>query len=57
MGPYFIPGSPLDGKGKNGPAQYNCSWYAPGAAGGVNIDGGTAADPETGMIYVGGQTG
>ena len=57
MGPYFIPGSPLDGKGKNGPSQYNCSWYAPGAAGGVNIDGGTAADPETGMIYVGGQSG
>ena len=57
MGPYFIPGSPLDGKGKNGPAQYSCSWYAPGASGGVNIDGGTAADPETGMIYVGGQSG
>ena len=34
-----------------------CSWYAPGASGGVNIDGGTAADPETGMIYVGGQSG
>ncbi len=57
MGPYFIPGSPLDGKGKNGPAQYSCSWYAPGASGGVNIDGGTAADPETGMVYVGAQSG
>jgi quinoprotein glucose dehydrogenase len=57
MGPYFIPASPTDGKGKNGPAMYKCSWYAPGASGGVNIDGGTAADPETGMIYVGGQTG
>jgi quinoprotein glucose dehydrogenase len=57
MGPYFIPPSPLDGKGKNGPSEYTCSWYAPGAAGGVNIDGGTAADPETGMIYVGAQTG
>jgi quinoprotein glucose dehydrogenase len=57
MGPYFIPPSPADGKGKNGPAQYECSWYAPGAAGGVNIDGGTAADPETGMIYVGSQSG
>ena len=56
MGPYFIPGSPLDGKGKNGPAQYKCSWYSPGASGGVNIDGGTAADPVTGMIYVGSQT-
>jgi quinoprotein glucose dehydrogenase len=57
MGPYFIPGSPADGKGKNGPAEYNCSWYAPGASGGVNIDGGTAADPETGMVYVGSQSG
>jgi quinoprotein glucose dehydrogenase len=56
MGPYFIPASPADGKGKNGPT-LKCSWYAPGASGGVNIDGGTAADPETGMIYVGGQTG
>jgi quinoprotein glucose dehydrogenase len=57
MGPYFIPGSPLDGKGKNGPSQYKCSWYAPGASGGVNIDGGAAADPVTGMLYVGGQSG
>src|SRR5262249_52986527 len=58
MGPYFIPGSPLNGKARNGgAAEYTCSWYAPGASGGVNIDGGTAADPETGMIYVGGQTG
>jgi quinoprotein glucose dehydrogenase len=57
MGPYFIPGSPADGKGAHGPSKYKCSWYAPGASGGVNIDGGTAADPETGMIYVGGQSG
>ncbi|MFI5312130.1 MAG: PQQ-binding-like beta-propeller repeat protein [Gemmatimonadales bacterium] len=57
MGPYFIPASPTDGKGKNGPTEYKCSWYAPGASGGVNIDGGSAADPETGMIYVGAQTG
>src|SRR5262249_24336766 len=57
MGPYFIPGSPADGKDANGSAKYKCSWYAPGARGGVNIDGGTAADPETGMIYVGGQSG
>jgi quinoprotein glucose dehydrogenase len=56
MGPYFIPASPTDGKGKNGPTM-KCSWYAPGASGGVNIDGGAAADPETGMLYVGGQTG
>jgi len=57
MGPYFVPISPADGRGASGPAQYTCSWYAPGASGGVNIDGGTAADPETGMIYVGGQSG
>jgi quinoprotein glucose dehydrogenase len=57
MGPYFIPGSPADGKGAKGAAQYRCSWYAPGASGGVNIDGGAAADPETGMLYVGGQSG
>jgi quinoprotein glucose dehydrogenase len=57
MGPWFIPGSPLDGKGRNGPSEYTCSWYAPGASGGVNIDGGAAVDPETGMIYVGSQTG
>ncbi len=57
MGPYFIPPSPANGKGENGPSQYHCSWYAPGASGGVNIDGGAAADPETGMLYVGGQSG
>jgi quinoprotein glucose dehydrogenase len=57
MGPYYIPASPANGKGKTGPSQYKCSWYAPGAAGGVNIDGGAAADPETGMLYVGGQSG
>jgi quinoprotein glucose dehydrogenase len=57
MGPYYIPASPEDGKGAKGPSQYKCSWYAPGAAGGVNIDGGAAADPETGMLYVGGQSG
>jgi len=57
MGPYYIPASPADGKGKSGPSEYECSWYAPGAAGGVNIDGGAAADPETGMLYVGAQSG
>ncbi|MEO7084660.1 MAG: PQQ-binding-like beta-propeller repeat protein [Gemmatimonadaceae bacterium] len=58
MGPYFIPASPENGKAAGGKtAQYRCSWYAPGAAGGVNIDGGAAADPETGMLYVGGQSG
>jgi quinoprotein glucose dehydrogenase len=54
MGPYFIPASPTDG---SAPSGYKCSWYAPGASGGVNIDGGTAADPETGRIYVGSQSG
>ena len=54
MGPYFIPASPADG---SGPSHFDCSWYAPGASGGVNIDGGAAADPETGMLYVGGQSG
>jgi len=52
MGPYFIPGSATDGTSK-----LKCSWYAPGASGGVNIDGGGAVDPETGMLYVGSQTG
>ncbi|MGH7500881.1 MAG: PQQ-binding-like beta-propeller repeat protein [Longimicrobiales bacterium] len=54
MGPYYIPPSPMDGAES---AEYSCSWYAPGASGGVNIDGGAAADPETGMLYVAAQTG
>ena len=52
MGPYFIPPSAIDGT-----TPQHCSWYAPGASGGVNIDGGAAVDPETGMLYVGAQTG
>lgn len=52
MGPYFIPGSASDGKSAK-----TCSWYAPGASGGVNIDGGAAVDPETGMLYVAALTG
>jgi quinoprotein glucose dehydrogenase len=52
MGPYFIPPSATDGTSK-----YPCSWYAPGASGGVNIDGGASVDPETGLLYVGAQTG
>ena len=52
MGPYFIPGAAADGA--TGP---KCAWYAPGASGGVNIDGGGAVDPETGMIYIGSQSG
>ena len=54
MGPYYIPASLADGTGKSG---YRCSWYAPGAGGGVNIDGGAAADPESGMLYVGSISG
>ena len=54
MGPYFVPPAAADGKGSTG---LRCAWYAPGAAGGVNIDGGAAADPETGMLFVGGQSG
>ena len=49
MGPYYIPPSLADGSGKEGK---RCSWYAPGASGGVNIDGGATLDPETGMLYV-----
>ncbi len=52
MGPYYIPPSTNDGSSK-----LACSWYAPGANGGVNIFGGSAVDPETGMIYVGAQSG
>jgi quinoprotein glucose dehydrogenase len=54
MGPYYIPASPIDG---TAPSGFHCSWYAPGAAGGVNIDGGAAVDPETGMLYVASQAG
>ena len=54
MGPYFIPAQPGDGSAASG---LTCSWYAPGASGGVNIDGGAAADPETGLLYVAAQTG
>ncbi len=52
MGPYFIPPSATDGT-----SAFKCSWYAPGASGGVNIDGGAAVDPETGKLYVAAQTG
>ncbi|MES2523127.1 MAG: PQQ-binding-like beta-propeller repeat protein [Gemmatimonadota bacterium] len=53
MGPYYIPAAPATG-GKDG---LKCSWYAPGAAGGVNIDGGATVDVETGMMYVASQSG
>ncbi len=51
MGPYYIPG------GSTGSPQHKCAWYSPGASGGVNIDGGAAVDPETGMMYVAALTG
>ena len=54
MGPYFIPGTATDG---SSPTGLKCSWYSPGASGGVNIDGGAAVDPELGMLYVGSITG
>lgn len=53
MGPYYIPASLSDG---STPSGLRCSWYAPGAAGGVNIDGGASIDPETGMLYVASQS-
>jgi glucose dehydrogenase len=49
MGPYYIPAQPNDENAKSG---LRCSWYAPGASGGVNIDGGASFDPETGKLYV-----
>ena len=52
MGPHFVPPSALDGT-----TPQHCSWYAPGASGGVNIDGGAAVDPDTGLMYVASQTG
>jgi quinoprotein glucose dehydrogenase len=54
MGPYFVPPAANDGKDKTG---FKCAWYAPGASGGVNIDGGAAADPETGKLFVASITG
>ncbi|MBL0939561.1 MAG: PQQ-binding-like beta-propeller repeat protein [Gemmatimonadaceae bacterium] len=54
MGPYYIPPAAADGKDSSG---FRCAWYAPGASGGVNIDGGATHDPETGMIYVASITG
>jgi quinoprotein glucose dehydrogenase len=54
MGPYFIPPQPGDG---TAPSGLTCSWYAPGASGGVNIDGGAAVDPDSGLLYVAAQHG
>lgn len=54
MGPYYIPPAAGDGKDSTG---FRCAWYAPGASGGVNIDGGATHDPETGLLYVASITG
>jgi quinoprotein glucose dehydrogenase len=54
MGPYYIPPSLADASAPQG---VDCSWYAPGATGGVNINGGATVDPGTGMLYVGAITG
>ncbi len=54
MGPHFIPPAAADGKGSSG---FRCAWYAPGASGGVNIDGGATVDVETGMLFVASITG
>lgn len=54
MGPYYIPAANGD---STDPNEKHCSWYSPGASGGMNIDGGASIDPDTGMIYVASQTG
>ena len=54
MGPVLHSG--VSGR-RHGAERLDCSWYAPGASGGVNIDGGAAVDPETGMMYVAAQNG
>ncbi len=53
MGKHYIPAVVTDGSSATG---VSCAWYAPGAAGGVNIDGGASIDPETGMLYVASQS-
>jgi glucose dehydrogenase len=54
MGPYYIPPAAGDGRDST---RFRCAWYAPGASGGVNIDGGATHDPETGMLYLASITG
>jgi quinoprotein glucose dehydrogenase len=56
MGPYFVPAGRADDPNPK-PDSVDCGWYAPGASGGVNIDGGSAVDPETGLMYVASQSG
>lgn len=52
MGPLYTPTSRVDA-----PDHTRGTLQAPGANGGVNIMGGSAVDPETGMLYVASQSG
>jgi glucose dehydrogenase len=52
MGPLYTPVSRVDA-----PDGTTGTFQAPGANGGVNIMGGAAVDPETGMLYVASQGG
>ncbi|HEV8304754.1 MAG TPA: PQQ-binding-like beta-propeller repeat protein [Gemmatimonadales bacterium] len=52
MGPLYTPVSVVDAADGT-----KCTFQAPGANGGVNIMGGSAVDPETGMLYVASQGG
>ncbi|MGH7530488.1 MAG: PQQ-binding-like beta-propeller repeat protein, partial [Gemmatimonadales bacterium] len=52
MGPLYTPVSRVDA-----PDGTRGTFQAPGANGGVNIMGGTAVDPETGILYVASQSG
>ncbi len=52
FGPLYTPVSRADA-----PDSSRGTFQAPGANGGVNIMGGAAADPETGMLYVASQGG
>ncbi|MGH7701152.1 MAG: pyrroloquinoline quinone-dependent dehydrogenase, partial [Gemmatimonadales bacterium] len=51
-GPLYTPVSVV-----NAPDGTSCTFQAPGANGGVNIMGGAAVDPETGILYVASQGG
>src|SRR5918996_1644508 len=52
MGPLYTPVSVV-----NAADGTKCTFQAPGANGGVNIMGGAAVDPETGILYVASQGG
>ncbi|HEX9705665.1 MAG TPA: PQQ-binding-like beta-propeller repeat protein [Gemmatimonadales bacterium] len=52
MGPLYTPVSVVDAADST-----KCTFQAPGANGGVNIMGGSAVDPESGVLYVASQGG